>query len=71
MASASRYGGSGVLAAATRRFEDRMSYALEALAGELEEVGHNLRGTADSYDSMDTSAADGLDALRKRLDDPS
>jgi hypothetical protein len=68
MPSASQYGGTGVLAAATRRFEDRTSYALEALAEAFEDVGHNLRGTAESYDYMDTSAADDLGRLGARLD---
>jgi hypothetical protein len=68
MASASQYGGTGALAAAARRFEDRTSHAVQALAAEVEQVGHHLRGTAESYELMDTGAADDLSRLGTRLD---
>jgi hypothetical protein len=68
MASASQYGGTGVLAAAACRFDNRTSYALGALAESVEEVGHHLRGTAEAYDFMDTSASGDLTALGTRLD---
>jgi hypothetical protein len=33
----------------------------------VEEVGHHLRGTAEAYDRMDTSVADDLTRLTRRL----
>jgi hypothetical protein len=57
MAGSSSYG-SGSLNTAARQFSDRFSYALRQLAEDTDEAGRSLRGTAQAYDYMDTSAAD-------------
>lgn len=62
MPSSSDYGAGDVKAAA-RRFSDRFSYALQQLSAEVEEAGRTLRGTAEAYEYMDTSAADTLDQI--------
>lgn len=65
MASSSEFG-SGDLGSAARRFRDRYSYALQQLTDELEQAGRSLRGTAEAYEYMDTSASDAFNQLGTR-----